>query len=58
MIYLSVEDFFELMLWGSKMFAKNGAKLFFGSQKNEVFRELCAMQVCENLLKNDLNTEE
>lgn len=58
LVHWSVEDFFELMLWGSKMFAKNGAKLFFGSQKNEVFRELCAMQVCENLLKNDLNTEE
>lgn len=58
LLHWSVEDFFEIMLWGSKTFAKNGAKLFFTAQKNEVFKELCAMQVCENLLKNDLNTEE
>ena len=58
LLHWSVEDFFELMLWGSKMFAKNNAELFFGKQKNEVFKELCAMKICQNLLKNDLNTEE
>lgn len=58
LLHWSVEDFFEVMLWGSKLFAAKGAKLFFGVQKNAAVRELCAMKVCENLLKNDLITEE
>lgn len=58
LIHWSVEDFFEVLLWGSKLLAQNNAKLIFAPQKNEVSNQLGAMKISQNLLKNDINVEE
>lgn len=58
LIHWSVEDFFEVLLWGSKLLAQNNAKLIFAPQKNEVSNQLGAMKITQNLLKNDINVEE
>ena len=58
LIHWAVEDFFEILLWGSKLLTPNGAKLIFAPQKNTVSNTLGAMKITQNLLKNDINTEE
>ena len=58
LLHWSVEDFFEIMLWGSKLLAQNGAELVFAPQKNAAVNELGAMKILQNLLENNVNTEE
>lgn len=58
LIHWSVEDFFEIMLWGSKLLAQNGAELIFAPQKNSAVNELGAMKILQNLLENNVNIEE
>lgn len=57
LIHWSVEDFFEVLLWGSKLLSQNGAKLFFAPQNSDL-NELGAMKITQQLLKNNINTEE
>ncbi len=54
LMHWSVEDFFEIMLWGSKMLAKNGAELNFILPEDSVMRESGAMKVLQNQLKNNV----
>ena len=58
LIHWAVEDFFEILLWGSKLLAPENAELIFAPQKNTVSNELGAMKITQKLLTNNINTEE
>lgn len=54
LIHWSVEDFFEIMLWGSKMFAKNGVVLTFLPPQDSDAAELAALKVLQLPLQNNI----
>lgn len=58
LMHWSVEDFFELMSWGSKMLAQNDLKLNFALTQNSVMQELGALKTLQNFIKNDIEVYE
>ena len=58
LLHWSVEDFFEIMLYGSKLLAPQGVEIIFAPQNDNIMNKLGAMQIMQNVLKNDINIEE